>query len=237
LRPRTAFIAAAIIVVGSSLAAAGDFDVPRNVFAVMAMACAGYTVAFGPMLARQDLRLDLPNADILKTYPLRGWQIVLGEWLTPVAIVTVLLWLLLLTAALNFNADEMPWLVRTAAAIGAALLAPLVCALMVLLLNAAAVLFPAWIQVGPGRPGGIDVLGQRIVFVGALFLVMAMALLPAVIVAGVAFFVVQWLAGFLLATAAAAIIVLATLGGEIAIGTWWLGKRFESFDLSAELRP
>jgi hypothetical protein len=237
LRPRTAFIAAAIIVVGSSLAAAGDFDVPRNVFAVMAMACAGYTVAFGPMLARQDLRLDLPNADILKTYPLRGWQIVLGEWLTPVAIVTVLLWLLLLTAALNFNAAELPWLVRTAAAIGAALLAPLLCALMVLLLNAAAVLFPAWIQVGPGRPGGIDVLGQRIVFVGALFLVMAMALLPAVIVAGVAFFVVQWLAGFLFATAAAAIVVLATLGGEIAIGTWWLGKRFERFDLSAELRP
>lgn len=237
LRPRTAFIAAAIIVVGSSLAAAGDFDVPRNVFAVMAMACAGYTVAFGPMLARQDLRLDLPNADILKTYPLRGWQIVLGEWLTPVAIVTVLLWLLLLTAALNFNADDLPWLVRTAAAIGAALLAPLLCALMVLLLNAAAVLFPAWIQVGPGRPGGIDVLGQRIVFVGALFLVMAMALLPAVILAGVAFLIVQWLAGFLLATAAAAIIVLATLGSEIAIGTWWLGKRFESFDLSAELRP
>jgi hypothetical protein len=237
LRPRTALIAAAIIVVGSSLAAAGDFDVPRNIFAVMAMACAGYTVAFGPMLARQDLRLDLPNADILKTYPLRGWQIVLGEWLTPVAIVTVLLWLLVLTAALNFNADELPWVVRTAAGIGAALLAPLLCALMVLLLNAAAVLFPAWIQVGPGRPGGIDVLGQRIVFVGALFLVMAMALLPAVIVAGVAFFIVQWLAGLLFATAAAAIIVFATLGSEVAIGTWWLGKRFESFDLSAELRP
>jgi hypothetical protein len=240
LRPRTALIAAAIITVGSSLAATGDFDVPRNVVAVVAMACAAYTLVFGPMLARQDLRLDLPNADVLKTYPLRGWQIVLGEWLTPVAIVTVLLWLLLLTAALNFNADELPWLsvgVRGAAAIVAALLAPLLCALMVLLLNSAAVLFPAWVQVGPGRPGGIDVLGQRIVFVGALFFVMAMVLLPAAIVAAVTFFLVQWLAGFLLATAAAVIIVLAILGSEIATGTWWLGKRFESFDLSAELRP
>jgi hypothetical protein len=240
LRPSTALIAAAIIVVASSLAATADFDVARNIVAVVAMASAAYTLVFGPLVARQDLRLDLPNTDVLKTYPLRGWQIVLGEWLTPVAIVTVLLWLLMLTAALNFNADEMPWLsmgVRAGAAVGAALLAPLLCALMVLLLNAAAVLFPAWVQMGGGRPGGIDVLGQRIVFVGGLFLVMAIALLPALIVAAIVFFVVQWLTGFLLAAAVAVVMVLAILGSEIAIGTWWLGKRFESFDLSAELRP
>ena len=59
LRPRTALIAAAIIVVGSSLAASADFDVPRNIVAVMAMASAAYTLVFGPMVARQDLRLDL----------------------------------------------------------------------------------------------------------------------------------------------------------------------------------
>jgi hypothetical protein len=240
LRPRTALIAAAIIVIGSSVAASADLDVLRNVVAVMAMACAGYTLAFGPMLARQDLRHDLPNADVLKTYPLRGWQIVLGEWLTPVAIITGLLWLLLLTAALNFNADEVPWLttgVRVAAALGAALLAPLLCALMVLLLNAAAVLFPAWVQMGGGRPGGIDVFGQRILFVGALFFVLALALLPAFIVAGVTLFIVQYLAGLTLAMVAAVISAFAILGTEIAVGTRWLGQRFERFDLSAELRP
>lgn len=241
LRPRTALIAAAVIVVGSSLAASADFDASRTVVAVMAMVCAAYTLVFGPLVARQDLRLDLPNTDVLKTYPLRGWQIVLGEWLTPVAIITVLLWLMLLTAALNFNADELPpWLsmgVRAGAAVGAALLAPLLCALLVLLLNAAAVLFPAWVQMGGGRPGGIDVLGQRIVFVGGLFFVMAIALLPALIVAAIVFLLVQWLVGLLTAATTAVIVVLAILASEIAIGTWWLGKRFESFDLSAELRP
>jgi hypothetical protein len=185
------------------------------------------------------LRLDLPNADVLKTYPLRGWQIVLGEWLAPVAIISVLLWLLLLVAALNLNTDEawLPMSLRVAAALGVALLAPFLCALMVLLLNAAAVLFPAWVRVGGPRPGGIDVLGQGILFLGALFFVLVLALLPAVIVAGVTFFVVQWLVGFLVAGAAALIVVLVILGTEIAIGTRWLGKRFESFDLSAELRP
>jgi hypothetical protein len=104
------------------------------------------------------------------------------------------------------------------------------------LLNAATVLFPAWVQMGGGRSGGIDVFGQRILFVGALFVVLALALLPAFIAAGVTFFVVQLLGGVVLATAAAVIMVLAILGTEIAVGTRWLGGRFERFDLSAELR-
>jgi len=33
-----------------------------------------YTLLAGPQLFRQDLRSDLANADILKTYPLAGWQ-------------------------------------------------------------------------------------------------------------------------------------------------------------------
>jgi hypothetical protein len=130
-RPRAAAIATATILIGSGLAASLGLDVLRNVVAVTAMAASAYLLAFGPMIARQDLRLDLPNADILKTYPLRGWQIVLGEWLTPVAIVSVLLWLLVLTAALNFNADETPWLtvsVRVTAAVGASILGAALCA-------------------------------------------------------------------------------------------------------------
>ena len=55
-----------------------------------------FTLLLGPQIARNDLRSDLLNADILKTYPLRGWQIVLGEMLTPIAILTSSLWLELL---------------------------------------------------------------------------------------------------------------------------------------------
>ncbi len=240
LRPRTALIAAAIIVIGSSWAASAGLEVSRTVVALSAMASAAYTLVFGPMLARQDLRRDLPNADILKTYPLRGWQIVLGEWLTPVVIVTVLLWLMVLTAALNVQADGVERLspaVRIAAAIGVALLAPLVCGLMVLVMNAAVVLFPAWVQASVGRPGGIDVLGQRIFFVAGLFFVMTVALVPAAIGAAVTFLVVQWIAGIPVAAVCAVAMVIAILGVEIGAGIWWLGKRFESFDLSAELRP
>jgi len=48
------------------------------VVALVAAIFAGYTLLLGPRLARQDLRSDLPNSDILKTYPLAGWQILFG---------------------------------------------------------------------------------------------------------------------------------------------------------------
>ncbi|PYK98040.1 MAG: hypothetical protein DME19_14095, partial [Verrucomicrobia bacterium] len=44
---------------------------------------AGYSLLLGPAILRQDLRQDLVNADVLKMYPLRGWQVVLGELLAP----------------------------------------------------------------------------------------------------------------------------------------------------------
>jgi ABC-2 type transport system permease protein len=100
-RPRAALIAATAIVIGSFVLARLNVAPFAFVVTMLAVVGAAYTLVFGPMVARQDLRHDLPNADILKTYPLQGWQIVLGEILAPITIVTVLLWLQLLTAALN----------------------------------------------------------------------------------------------------------------------------------------
>jgi hypothetical protein len=186
------------------------------------------------------LRLDLPNTDILKTYPLRGWQIVLGEVLAPVAIVTALLWLLLLAGALTLqpppSAAFTPGL-RTAAALGVALLVPFVCAIQVVVMNAAVVLFPAWVPQGADRGSGIDVIGQRIFFLAGLFLATAGALLPASIGAAAIFFATLWIVGAPVAAALGAVAALAVLGVEIGLAVWFLGERFERFDLSAELRP
>jgi hypothetical protein len=192
------------------------------------------------MFARQDLRRDLPNTDILKTYPLHGWQIVLGEVLAPVAIVTVLIWLLILTGALTLQAPPQVATtlgLRAAVALGAAALTPFLCAIQVLVMNAAVVLFPAWMPQGAERGGGIDVLGQRIFFLAGLFLAMAGALLPAGIGAAALFFGTLWIVGASAAAALGALAALAVLGVEIGLAVWFLGQRFERFDLSAELRP
>jgi hypothetical protein len=198
------------------------------------------TALLGPQIARQDLRTDLANADLLKTYPLRGWQIVLGEMLTPVAILSVVAWLALLTAYLalpDATASRVPPELRREAALGLALLAPPFIAIQVFLPNAATVLFPAWVQAtGDRTERGIEVMGQRLIFVISQFLVTALALVPALLVGGLVFAIVNFVAGMVVGGAVAVLAIIALLGLEVWLGIRWLGNRFEALDISSELR-
>ena len=91
---------------------------------------------------------------------------------------------------------------------------------------------------GPGSGGGgIELMGQRLIFVFGQFLVVLTALLPAALAAFVLIFATQWLIGAPAAIALATTVVLGVLGAEVGCALWWLGERFEHLDLSAELRP
>jgi hypothetical protein len=245
LRPRTAMIAAAVIV-GGCLWFEGDgfFEFLRPQLAIGVAMIAGYAMLFGPQVARQDFRSDLLHSDILKSYPLQGWQVMLGELLTPAAILTVLLWLLLLAEAMLLPAagvSKLTWLtpsVRVVATFGLALVIPLLCLTQLLIVNAAVVLFPAWSHTGTAQTQqGIEVMGQRILFLAGQILAMALALLPAVLAAGVAFVAVRAITGNTLALGVAALLGIAVLAVMVGLGVWWLGGRFERLDLSRELRP
>ena len=198
-------------------------------------------VLLGPQIARQDLRTDLANSDILKTYPLRGWQIVLGEMLTPVAILSAVCWLALLTIYLSLpdsSFERIPLALRGQAALGLALLAPPFIAIQVLMPNIATVLFPAWVQATRDRTErGIEILGQRLIFVASQLLVTALAIVPALLLGGLVLFVVNLITGFSAGAALAVIVMAALLGLEAWLGIRWLGKRFEELDISSELRP
>jgi hypothetical protein len=241
-RPRVAMIVLAIILVGAAWLVKQPSLAPARLFIVMmfGMLLAG-TLIFGPLIARQDLRADLPNADILKTYPLRGWQIVLGEMLTPLAILSALIWVCLLAGFLLLPAGELKWLtpsLRGAAALGLAVLAPPFVAIQLLVPNAAAVFFPAWAQSAGNRAErGIEVMGQRLIFVSGQWFITAIAALPAAIGAAIIFVVAQWLAGFGVAAVLAVATVFSVLAVEAWLGVRWLGSHFEKFDLSAELQP
>jgi hypothetical protein len=56
-------------------------------------------------------------------------------------------------------------------------------------------------------------------------------------VAAAVFFLTLWMIGPVVAAGLAVVAVLTVLGSEIAVAVFFLGKRFESFDLSAELKP
>lgn len=243
---RVLAVAAAIILVGSQWFLGGttpDARAARLVVTIGSLAAGAYILLFGPHLARQDLRGDMRNSDILKTYPLRGWQLLLGQLLTPTAILTGLVWLCLLAASLAVRptgnlALTLTPTVKVTLALCAGVVTPVLCALQLLVLNGATLVFPAWFQTPREHTGGgIELMGQRLIFfVGQIFVVF-LAVLPAALSAGLLIFITQWLIGAPAAIALATFVVLLVLAGEVWCALWWLGERFERLDVSSELRP
>jgi hypothetical protein len=204
---------------------------------IMALIFGAYALVVGPQFARQDIRSDMAHADVLKTFPMAGWQIVLGELLTPIVILTAILWLTLLTVLLTLQPESvgLTWLtaeVRIAGGLSLAVIVPLLATLQLLVPNAAALVFPAWFQMSRTRGGGPEVFGQRMIFFFAQVLMMALALLPAAGMAALLIFILQWWLGPVAAVGFATFAVLVTLLAEVACGVWWLGERFEKLDLS-----
>ena len=259
LNPRTwAWCALAIISFTALVRIYPEWRGALIAYGPIALVLGAYTLIAGPQIARQDIRSDLANADLLKTYPLPGWQIVGGELLAPTAILTGVLWLLLLAAAVAFDpgprafASFTPALrdfiraclapaSRTLLALCLAALVPPLVALQLFVPNASALVFPAWFQATRQRAGGggIDIMGQRLIFFFVQLLTMLFALAPVVLAGGATVFVACFwfslppILGVWLAAAG----VFAVLIGELWLGLYFLGGRFDRLDLSAELRP
>jgi hypothetical protein len=210
------------------------------------MAAAGFvgvmlvlTFLLGPQLLRNDFRSDLTQMDWMKSLPLPPWQIALGQLLAPVCLMVGFQWLLLvlltaLSAGLEPGWDPPLSTWRGPVIVSVALLLPPMNLLLLALPNAAALVFPAWIQPAGGRHGGIEVIGQRLIFVLGQMLVLALALLPAAGVGWLTWWLASGLLGPVWAVPVAAVAVFGILAGEGAMAIRGLGFAFARFDLSAE---
>jgi ABC-2 type transport system permease protein len=95
--------------------------------------------------------------------------------------------------------------------------------------------FPAWSEATGSQGGGIEVMGQRMIFFGAYLIAMALALLPATLLGGIAFLLANWLSGLSLALASAALIAGVVLSIELMTAIAWLGDRLDAFDVAQEM--
>ncbi|HTO05022.1 MAG TPA: hypothetical protein VL069_15025, partial [Opitutus sp.] len=241
---RTWLICAAVIVIGARLIR-GMGPLQQNVLSAVGagvLVLGLYVLMFGPLIARQDLRNDLTHADVLKTYPIPGWRLVLGELLAPLAILTGIIWLTLLFGVCAIQPTQVlpAWLdpsLRVTYAACLALVTPALVTLQLLVPNAAAVVFPAWFQATRAMGGGIDMMGQRLIFVFGQLFIIVLALIPAAAAAALLIFSMQWIIGSALAVILTTVFVLVVLIAEVWCGLWWLGERFDRFDLSLEQRP
>lgn len=209
------------------------------VLASLSLGLGGLLAALGPYGLRNDLRSDLLLWDHLKTYPVSGADLVAGEALGPVVILTLGAWACFLIAFLASLARPIAGfavLDRLAILFALGVAVPPFVAVQTLIQNAAALFFPAWITLGPGRSAGIEMIGQRLLTMVASALLMAVALIPAAV-------------GAALAVAAAGVagvdgwwlIVPASVGAalaltvEIRLALSWLGGVFERSDPATEM--
>ncbi len=221
-------------------------DRGRSDYLILVMLFSGLTsVALlfgGPMFLAREVQQTLTHLDITKAYPLPGRQIVLGQLLTPMVVMTFGQWFLLLAFVLSVGVAKLKVaalaLLGTGGLAGLALVVPPLCGLLLCLPYAGVLYFPAWGLASPqggGAGGGVEVMGQRLIFFAGYLLVMVVALLPAAAMGGFVFFVANAFIGKITAFVLTTLLVSAVLTAELAGAVWLLGDKLDRFDLSQEM--
>lgn len=193
---------------------------------------AAMTILTGSQYVRNDLRGDLLKLDLLRSYPLRGWSVVIAEAGASTLMLTAVQLSLLGLAYLAFLGNEtmVPDLEeRTLLLLAAIVFLPGINLLGMLIQNGAALLYPDWVRLGSGRPGGVEALGQNLLMTIAFVALLAVALVvPAVLSAG-GFLLLRPVIGGWSALPATAL-ALGAMAFEAALMVDWLGRIFERTD-------
>jgi hypothetical protein len=150
-----------------------------------------FLIPFGVnMTVRSDLRTDMLHLPLLKSLPIAGGDLVLMEVLSsslPMAALQIL-FVAAGAATLAFapNPLRIPPGVLAVGLIAVPIVSVVLCTAYCTILNASAVLFPAWIHLGQPGTGGIEMMGQTILTAFANILAQLLLLLiPAALGAGV----------------------------------------------------
>jgi hypothetical protein len=204
------------------------------IIGAVAAALGAFLTLLGPVMFREDLRTDLKNADMLKTYPIPGWGIVLGEALGPATVLAVLEWALALVAVgASPGIEEIPWGVydRIFILIGAVLLLPSLSFFGVLIQNATALILPGWVHLGRDHQQGVEAMGQRLIASVATVFFLLIAALPAAALFAAVVFAGYRVLGWAVVPPASLVAAMALLA-EAGAAIFWLGRIYDRFDAS-----
>jgi ABC-2 type transport system permease protein len=194
-------------------------------------------VMIGELSAAQ-LRQGIATMDLLKTYPIPGWQIALGELAGPVLLGSLMQWCSLgIGLMLHSIAPPLHSHLGTIAAVagGIALLLPIFNLSTAILPCAGALLYPGWFRPQESTGPGIENTGMKLILGIAQLLAVVVAMIPVAFFGAVAWFALgkftaaaEWQA---LAAGGTAMLILAM---ETGLGIAWLGSLYDKFDVSSE---
>src|SRR5205814_3501270 len=92
-----------------------------------------------------------------------------------------------------FARVQLAWRLAGGAAI--AILAPALVFAQLTIHNAAALLFPAWVPLGQQRPRGLDAMGQRLIMLGATWLLLVISVMPGALAGAIVWFALRVFVG------------------------------------------
>jgi hypothetical protein len=202
---------------------------------ICALGAAAVTL-IGPQVVRNDLRQDLAQMATFKLWPVSGGTIVRGAVLAPTVLLSAIVWILL-TAALLLSARvtfdmHLAMAERAAWTIAAMVVATGIILVEIVVQNALAVLFPAWMDLGATSSRGMEVMGQRLLAAGGIIVAVGLSILPAIVVAALVSAATHAFAGIdsvvVSATAAALTLLL-----ESALVVTVLGRVVDRTDAGA----
>jgi ABC-2 type transport system permease protein len=206
----------------------------RLVAASLSASIACLTVLLGPLLFRTDLRADLRRLDMLRTLPLSGLQVVRGELLAP-ALLLVATELALLVLAFGLSVGThlagFPLTTRLAFTAGAFLLLPAATSAMLVVQNAAALVFPSLLVDDEERaPRGVEAAGTRLLNLAASLLLLLVGFLPGALLGLAVGGAAYWLGVGALAYTLGCAVAAGVLALEILIALRFMGRGLERLD-------
>lgn len=231
-RPRR--IALGLAAAGAGLAALSFYrdGAPADIAGWLAAMWGGFLLVIGPQWIRSDLRGDMPNLALLRSYPLPGRAVVAAEVAASTMVLTSLQLGVFTVAYLAFLGNrfmEPDLAIRTMALGAALLLLPALNLLGLLIHNGIAMLYPDWVGPAPGRAGGVEALGQNMLALTGYLVLLSIALLLPIAIGAAVFVLLRNVPGWWAAAPALAA-GLAAAGAEAWLIVGWIGRAFERTD-------
>jgi hypothetical protein len=221
------FIGPVIMAVAVGAATSGGGDL-ASFIAATTLTLAAMMLIFGGRLIRNDLRHDMLHLPLLKSLPIASGDIVLAEVASaalPMSVVQMVLLVAAYSAMLASATQPFSPGVHVALLCASPFAVVALNVALLTIQNATAVLFPAWIRLGPAVNTGVEALGQNVLATVANLLSLALALVVPV--------AISWVLVVFLhqqrPVAIALIIILSAvvLAIETYGGMRWLGKALE----------
>jgi hypothetical protein len=183
------FIGPAAMSIAVAAAASGTGADIGVILAVGALAFLVMLLLFGGRLIRNDLRQDMQHLPLIKCLPLSPGDIVLAEVVSSVTPMVVMQLVLVVFAYLVTLRSRMGPLtpdIRLALLIASPFAVTALNGALLTIQNGTAVLFPAWVRLGPVVSTGVEALGQNLLISMANLLGLTLGLILPLLVAFVA---------------------------------------------------